>query len=207
MRRSRVVWMLRVAGLTVVTVAAAARGLKAIDLQVTVEDMEAVLSIARGSAAERAAFHAPYLFSAADPTIERIEVITERRRLALLAETHIAQGDPFFARGTLEAERELRPYRGRVSVVVRFRFPPMNAYNMAPPIDISLLDGLVPRLEMKGDTVFALSAGGKGPVPVAGAVGEAVYEGVAIGQTTRTVAVRLGDKEVARLKVDFSRLD
>ena len=206
MNRSRVVTMLRAAGFTVM-VAATCAGLNAIDLEVSVEDMEAVLTTARGTEAVRAAFHAPYLFSAPDPSIERIEVITERRRLALLAETHIAQGDPFFARGTLEAERELRPFRRQVSVVVRFRFSPMNAYNMAPPIDISLLDAPVPRLEMKGDTVFALGAPRRGPAPVYGAVGEAVYEAAAIGQTTRTVAIRLGDQEVARLKVDFSRLD
>jgi hypothetical protein len=179
----------------------------AIDLDISTADIESVLTIVRGSDAERAAFHAPYLFGAADPVIERIEVITERRRVALLAEARIAQGDPLFARGTLRAEEALRPWRRKVMLVARFTFPPLNAYSLAPPVDIALDDPTVPRLEMKGETLFALPGGRAGQaLPVVGAVGEALFDAAAIGQTSHTMVVRLGDRQTARLTIDFGRL-
>src|SRR5690242_125610 len=49
--------------------------------------VEFALRVARSSTAERVAFHAGYRSVAADPGIDRVEVITELRRLVLLAET------------------------------------------------------------------------------------------------------------------------
>jgi len=48
--------------------------------------------VARGSTAERVAFHAGYRSVAVDPGIDRVEVVTELRRLVLLAETHSSAG-------------------------------------------------------------------------------------------------------------------
>jgi hypothetical protein len=182
--------------------------LQAIDLDVTTADIEAVLAAVRGPAAALAAFHAPYIVPVPDPEIERLEVITERRRLALLAEARIAQGDPLFARGTLPAEEALRPWRRRVSVTARFRFAAQNAYTLAPPIDIAVIDSPVARLEMRGETLFALPSGIAGQsVPVVGAVGEARFDAAAIGQGEHTIVVRLGNREAARIRIDFGRLD
>ena len=74
-------------------------------------------------------------------------------------------------------------------------------------MDIALTDPAVPRVEMKGNTLFALP----GPVagqslPVVGAVGEALFDAVAIGQVTHTVVVQLGGREVARVPIDFGRV-
>jgi hypothetical protein len=181
--------------------------LHAIDLDISGHDIEGVLAIARGPEPERAAFHAPYLLTAADPTVERLEVITERRRVALLAQERIALGDFMFTRGTLSAEQALRAWRRKVTIMVRFAFPPQNSYILAPPLDIALVDPDVPRVDMKGDTLFAMSTGVAGQsLPVIGAAGEALYDAVAIGQITHTVVVRLGGREVARQQVDFGQL-
>jgi len=182
-------------------------GLQAIDIDISPQDIETVLAIARGPEPERAAFHAPYILKTTDPTVERIEVITERRRVALLAAERIALGDFMFTHGTLSAEQALRAWRRKVTVVARFAFPPQNSYILAPPIDIALVDPDVPRVDMKGDTLFAMSTGVAGQsVPVIGAVGEALYDAVAIGQVAHTIVVKLGGREVARLPVDFGRL-
>ena len=84
--------MSRLRDLAVTAGALPAVGLAAIDLDISARHIEAVLAVARGPEAGRAAFHAPYILKASDPLVERIEVITERRRVALLAAERIALG-------------------------------------------------------------------------------------------------------------------
>ena len=189
-----------------VTLTLGATSLSAIDIDVTSRDMEQVLAVARGSEAARAAFHAPYILRARG--LEDIEVITERRRLALIAAEKVALGEPLFTQGTLRAEEALRPWRRRVAIVARFAFPVNNAYTVAPPVDIVLTNAPTPRLDMKSETLFALpGANPTQPVPVVGARGEALFDAVGIARESRTIVVRLGDKEVARVPIDFGRID
>jgi hypothetical protein len=188
----------------VVSVGGAARG---IALDIGPAEMERVLAIARGPETAREAFHAPYRFEAALP-VESIEVITERRRLALIAAERIALGDPLFTRGTLRAEEALRPWRRRVAIAVRFAFPPNNAYTLAPPIDIALTGGESRLLDSTAETLFAMPPSPPGrPQPVVGARGEAIFDATTLAQATRTLVVTLGPQEVARVTIDFSRLD
>jgi len=195
---------LRTAGLALTL---GATGLSAIDLDVTSRDMEQVLAVARGSEAARAAFHAPYILRAPSP-LEALEVVTERRRLALLAAEKIAFGDPLFTQGTLRAEEALRSWRRRVAIVARFAFPANNAYTTAPPVDIALTEAPTPRLDMKSETLFALPGTNPAqPVPVVGARGEALFDAAGIARESRTIVIRLGDKEVARVPVDFSKVE
>jgi hypothetical protein len=181
---------------------------EAIDIDVSQQDMEQVLTIARGSDAVRDAFHAPYLLPAGDPTLDRLEVITERRRLAFIAAERIAIGDPLFTRGTLRAEEALRPWRRKVAIAARFIFPPNTAYTVAPPVDISLTGGPSKRLDLKSETLFALpSTNPAQPIPVVGARGEALFDAVSLARATRTIVVHLGDREAARVVVNFSGID
>ena len=188
----------------------AAATVAAIDLDISPADIEAALKLARGPESARAAFHARYVFASNHPTVERIEVVTEWRRVVLLAESRIAGGDHLFAHGSRAASEALRPWRGRVSVIARLRFHPQNTYVMAPPIDLSVRDnsGDVPRLDLRTETMLALSSGIPGErLPVVGAVAEAMFGAAAIGQATRTVVVRMDGAEVSRLAIDFSRFE
>jgi hypothetical protein len=196
--------LLRTAGLALTLGAAT---LQAIDVDVTPREMEQILATARGPDAARAAFHAPYLLQAPSP-VEALEVITERRRLALLAAERIAIGDPLFTQGTLRAEEALRPWLRKVAIVARFAFPVNNAYTIAPPVEIALIDPLTPRLDIKSETLFALpGANPAQPVPVVGARGEALFDAVPLARASRTIVVRLGDREVARVPIDFSQIE
>jgi hypothetical protein len=181
---------------------------QAIDIDVSQQDMEQVLTIARGTEAARDAFHAPYLLDTRDPTLDRLELITERRRLAFIAAERIAIGDPLFTRGTLRAEEALRPWRRKVAIAARLGFPVNNAYTIAPPVDVSLTGGPAQRLDLKSETLFAVpSTNPAQPVPVVGARGEALFDAVSLARASRTIVVRLGDREIARVAVDFSRID
>ena len=143
-----------------------------------------------------------------DPELDRVEIVTERRRLALLAAERIAMGDPLFTRGTLRAEEALRPWRRRVAITASFKFPVNNAYTLSPPVDISLVGGFAQRYESRTDTQFAIDSGVAGrPAPVVGARAEAVFDAVRIARESRTIVVRLGDREVFRRLVDFDRIE
>src|SRR5436190_15254821 len=62
----------------------------------TQAEMERALTTGRAFDAERARFHQPYVLAINDPTVERIEIITEFRRVVLFAEEQIRQGDHMF---------------------------------------------------------------------------------------------------------------
>ena len=188
----------------------AAATVAAIDLDISPADIEAALKVARAPESTRAAFHARYVFASNHPAVERIEVVTESRRVVLIAESRIAGGDHLFAHGSRAVSEALRPWRGRVSVIARLRFHPQNTYVMAPSIDLVLRDnsGEVPRLDLRTETLLALSSGVPGErLPVVGAVTEAIFGSAVIGQTTRTVVVRMDGAEVTRLAIDFSRVE
>jgi hypothetical protein len=42
---------------------------------------------------------------------------------------------------------------------------------------------------------------------VVGARGEAIFDAVSLARASRTIVVRLGDREIARVAIDFSRID
>jgi len=99
--------------------------------------VEFALRVARGSTAERLSFHAGYRSVAADPGIDHVDVITELRRLVLLAETHAGpQGSRWRDAG--EAAAALAPYRGRVTLEARVRFHPRNGYTSLPSLEVHL---------------------------------------------------------------------
>jgi hypothetical protein len=162
--------------LTLAASLGAAAVVRGAGVDLTPSEIEAVLAVARGDAAGRARFHSPYVIPSAHPTLERVEVVTERRRLLLLAEDKLAGGDRLFAFGTLRAEEALRPWRGRLVITAHLRFPRQNAYVMAPPVEVRLrtATGDVARLWSASETVFGLASGVAGaPLPIMGARGEA----------------------------------
>ena len=195
-----------IAGLAAIFVCATG----AIELDVSAVKMQAALNIARSPEPARVAFHKPYILTASDPTIENIEIITEYRRLVKIAETQIASGNLFFTQNLLTAGEAIGPFRQRVSIVAHLRFHPQNAYVTGPQVDVVLLDQLVPlpRLDLQTATQYALDAGPPGQrVPVTGAVAEAVYDAKVVGQDYRTIVVRIDAKDVARITIDFGRLE
>jgi hypothetical protein len=80
--------------------------------------------------ARRAAFHERYLVPLGGPVVQSIEVVTEFRRAVWLAEERARQGETAWA--TERAAAALAPYRGRLDLVLRVRFDPLNAYRSVP---------------------------------------------------------------------------
>jgi len=136
--------------------------------------LEFALRVAGGSTAERVAFHAGYRSVAADPGVDHVEVITELRRLVLLAETRSAAGGWRDAR---EAAEALEPYRGRITVQARVRFHPQNGYLSVPRLDLHLASAstMQPALDVYVEPIQGPVPASGGAPPIVGAVVETTF--------------------------------
>ena len=184
--------------------------LHAINLKVSALDVERALVLARDREAERARFHARYTTTLTDPVVQSVEILTEFRRVVLLAEERIRQGDRGFAYSVRMAQHAIEPWSQRVSVIARLRFHPQNAYVGIPPIEIAL-DGPRGEAALIGvlkEPILSMASGVPGEhIPILGAVAEAAFDAAIVGQTQRTATIKLDGKEVAKVKLDFATVE
>ena len=180
----------------------------ALKIAITPEDIDRALTIARSREVERERFHAPYIQRVNTPFLERVEVVTEFRRVVLLAEEQAARGDRFFAYSVTRATDALQVWRRRVAVVARVRFHPQNNYVDAPPVTIGLSGNDGALIGIKREAILALPPGRTGEfVPVTGAVVEGVFEAEALGQSMRDFVIELEGQELGRVTFDFAKID
>ena len=165
--------------------------------------VEFALRVARGSTAERVAFHAGYRSVSADPGVDHVSVITELRRLVLLAETH--GGEWRDARAAAEA---LAPHRGRLTVEARIRFHPKNGYTSLPRLNVHLGStfAVQPALEVRIEPI-------DGPEPavaadqraIVGAVVEATFAAPA-ARTVHTLVIYVDNAYMLLATIDLTRM-
>jgi hypothetical protein len=200
-------------GLAIVCASADLRALK---VELTRTDIERALTIARWprSDADRAQFHARYIVPVNRPPVdswivEQVEVVTEFRRIEQMAEEHARVNDLWGRAGIGEVEQAIRPWRGRVSIVVRLALRASGIYiGGVPPVDV-IVGGPdeVPPLDVRRTDRYANCGGSTVHCPVIGGLVEHIVGAAATGQTTRTVRVVLAGKELAAVTVDFGALD
>jgi hypothetical protein len=182
--------------------------LGALKIAISPQDVDRALTIARSREAERAQFHAPYIQVVDTTFIERVEAVSELRRVVLLAEEQIARGDRRFAYSLTRATDALEVWRRRVAIIARVRFHPQNNYVDAPPVTIRLAGNDRALVGVKRDAVLALPPGRTGEfVPVLGAVVEGVFEAEALGQSVRDFVIELEGRELGRVTFDFSTIE
>jgi hypothetical protein len=182
----------------------------AIDEVLTESDMAYALSIANGSEASRAVFHAPYHIDISDPTIEAVEVITEFRRLVLAAERELEAGNWMIGRGGFDPKGRtlkdiLRPLVGQVSIRARLRFHPQNNYATAPAFDILLGEPTLLAIGATRTPHVTPASGRPGSRDVInGATIEMFYNAPTVGDRILPVRIISESSELARVTVDFS---
>jgi len=159
------------------------------------------MRVAAGSVAERVSFHAGYRTAAADPGIDHLEVITELRRLVLLAELRGARGwdDAREAREALEA------YRGKLTVEARVRFHPQRGYTSLPRLELHLGSSITmqPALDLRAEPVHGPVQ--DGPPVVVGAVIEATFAAPAV-RGVHTLVVHVDGVYLLVATIDLSRM-
>jgi len=202
---------LRVARVLIVALLALATQARALNLHITSADMQRALTLARWPTAdaERSRFHGRYVFAVNSPTVEyfavqKLEVITEFRRLEMIAEEHARLNDTFGRGGLHEVEEALRPWRGRLSIIVSLVFDPTRYITGVPAVDL-MLEG--PTLLAPLDTTRrGVYGSGDHPVLVGGMI-ESTFDADAVGQDVRQLFIHRGGKPIARPPIDFSRLE
>ena len=164
------------------------------------------LRLARGTAPERAAFHAGYVSVAGDPGIDSIEVVTELRRAVLLAEAHVAAGRPL-----PEVDRlaeTMHRYQGRFTVRARVRFHPQNGYTSVPPLDVRLGTGfsMQPAIDVRTEPIGDPATSAREGTPViGGAVVEATFRAADL-RDIQTLVLHVNNVYLMVATVDFTRM-
>lgn len=196
-------------------VGAVSADVRAIVLRLTTNDIERALALSRWphSDTERARFHKRYTITVNGPTtdfwaVEQIEVITEFRRVELMAEEHRRINDSWGRGGLRDVEEAIRPWRGRLSIVVHLGLRASLPYvGGVPPVEISV-DGtsVVATTDSRRSGVYA-SCGNDTGCPLIGGRVEEILDAAAVGQTTRSIRVIWKGKQLARRTIDFAALD
>lgn len=185
--------------------AAAGVGLRAIDLDVTPQDIERALAIARSTEAERQRFHAPYIKALNLPFIETAEIVSEFRRVVLIAEERGRKGDRLFGYSVSQAQQAIGPWVRRVGLKARLRFHPQNTYVDVPAVTITLVGNARAQIGVVNEPILSLPSGQPGDrVPILGALVEGVFDAGAVGDGLREFVVRIDDREVGRVSFDLS---
>jgi hypothetical protein len=178
----------------------------------TEEDITRAFAVANGSDAARAAFHAAYIVTVADPLIEHLEVITEFRRFVLSAEDQLNAGNWMMARGGFDPKGRtlkdiLRPLSGQVSIRARLRFHPQNNYGTLPAFDILIGDPTLLPINATRTPHLTPATGEPGTRDVLnGATIEIFYNAPTVDDRVLPVRIVLEGKEQTRVNVDFSRI-
>jgi hypothetical protein len=180
---------------------------EAIKIDIALADIDRALTLARSTDAERTRFHQRYAVFVNSPFVERAEIISEYRRVVLMAEEQIARGDRFFAYSTTRANDALQVFRRRISVRAQVRFHPLNNYVSVPPVAIALVGNDAALIGVKRDPVYGFTAKPGEAAPLLGAVVEGSFEVAAIGQAVRDFVVTLDGKELGRVTFDFSGVE
>ena len=194
---------LAIALLGMIAAAAPAR-LGALEVEMSDPAIQRALQLARfpASDADRARFHSRYIIPIGGATangahLESIEIITEFRRMELIAEQHARINDLFGRSSLTEPRRELAPWRGKAYVAARVSLSG-NAIGV-PRISIAL-DSLPPLGPAEVQNIYSENA-------VVGGVVAVPFESRAVGQTVRIATVTTEKGVLGQARVDFRAFD
>jgi hypothetical protein len=184
--------------------------LRAINVAPGLRDIDRAMKLAQERTETREQFHSPYIVRLLNHvTVEAIDVITEFRRYVLTAEKELSLGHWLFAQGTREAQAAVQPWRGQLSMVARLRFHPHNTLLSVPPYEITIGRPDLAAVDVIRTPITALPSGKRrdAVTPLMGATIEALFDAAPVGQTVRPVMVMLAGQEIARVTIDFARLE
>lgn len=170
-------------------------------------DVERALTLARARDAERQQFHRRYVVDLPGPSVTQIEVITEFRRLVIIAEEHVLGGDWMFTRGLRAAEDAIKPSRGVITLKAQVRFSPLNTFVESPPYTLAVGSEVIATQLTPQFSVPFKARDGKQLSSLIGVALEATIPAARLGQSVKTVGVILDGKDAGHTTYDFSKLD
>ena len=181
----------------------------AIDLDITPDEVDRAIGIGRRGEGAAATFHAAYIraldSTSGTITVQRVEIVTPYRRIVLHAEARRRLGD--YVVGRADVGPLLREWRSRVSVVATVRFHPQNLLTSLPPIEAQVRDPILDRTIDSLDVVRKPITNIGTSRPFLGSTVETVYDAGLLASVNGTIAIILGNKELARTSMDFRSIE
>ncbi len=160
--------------------------------------------------ARLADFHAGYRVSIGDPVLRQLEIVSEFRRVVQMSEERSRLRDVTW--DASRAERELRPTRGLVDLVLFLQFSPRNTYRSMPAYSL-LIYQRGPRaaaLEpVDSRTQQSYVSGQPAPpgTPILGATVQASFDAARLDPAGQyLVAILLDGREIRRVPIDLRAL-
>lgn len=186
--------------------------MSAIDVDVTLGDVQRAIAIAVGPESARARFHAPYRVPVNDSTVQDVEVITEFRRFVMASEEQLLLGNWMLARGGFDSQGRtlrdmLKDLHGQVSIRTSLRFHPHHSYPDIPLIETTISEPSFLPVDVIRTPIWSNASDVVGPVPLSGAIIETFFNAPSFHDRTLPLRIVFEGKELVRATVDFSRLD
>jgi hypothetical protein len=139
--------------------------------------------------------------------VERVEVVSEFRRIVLTAEERARKGDRAFVYSATQAQQANAPWKGRLSIIARLRFHPQNAYVAVPAADIVIDGRPADAIGALRAPILSLPSPQRGEsAAILGAIVESVFDAATVGQGVREFIVRLEGRELTRVAFDLGAL-
>ncbi len=174
------------------------------------QEIGQAMRLGRNSDTERARFHSLYQIPVTEPFVESLDVVTEYRRMVLIAEERFAAGDWAFTTDARAGAEALRPWRQKLAVRMRVRFRPSDLYTKGLPA-VSIIIGpttaQVLPMNQTTDPQYALrSKTDEQFTPIGGMVVEATFDAMAVGRRAQPILISGPGTLELRRTVDFARM-
>ncbi len=197
-----------------VGLARAAPRVSPIQIGITTADIERAIALGRSpDVAPLQRFHEAYTIPLGDPLLDRLEIITEFRRVVLGTEDRVRLADITW--GPQQAAAMLGPWRDKVSLVLHVTFSPRNVYYTMPRFDIVLYErpqpqaaGAIGPIELVETPRYVLGQPAPPGTPILGGLVEATYTARTLDRRgTYLAGIAFEGRELRRVEIDFSRID
>ncbi len=157
-------------------------------------------------------FHQQYVIGLGGPMLDRLEIITEFRRVVLATEEHARLAD--IGWGARDAERMLRPWRDKITLVLHVTFPPNNTYREMPPLGIVLYarpgsggPGRMEPIDLRATPRYISGQPAPAGTPILGGRVDATFDARALDPHGIYLAgIDMDRREVRRVEVNFARV-
>ncbi len=194
-------------------VPAGAGGSGPFEVNLDTATIERAIALGRSTdAASKRTFHDSYVIPVDDQVLDRVEILTEFRRVVLETENRVGAAD--IGWGAQQAAAMLRPWRNTVSVVLHVTFAPNNSYRAMPPFRVVLYarprGGEPARIQpLNVVQTPRYVAGQPAPpgTPILGGTVEATFSANTLDpRGTYLAGVSMDDRELRRVEIDFGRV-
>ncbi len=175
--------------------------------------IERAVALGRSTnAAERQRFHDSYIIRLNDPLLDRLEIVTEFRRVVLATEDRVREGDVDW--GPQQAAAMLRQWRDKITLVLHVTFPPANTYRTMPPFDLVLYGrsrtGAARPLEplaLLATPQYVSGQPAPPGTPILAGIVDATFAARSLDPRAVYLAgIRFEGRELRRVELDFGRL-